>query len=341
MAVAGAGYFSAFHVDGWLRNPDAELVALADPEPGKADTLLQGSGHRTEGIATFSDSAAMFQAVRPDIIDIAAPPAAHRGLIAAALQTGAAAIVCQKPFCGGLAQARAAVADAQRAGKLVVVHENFRFQPWYRALRRELDAGRVGRLYQVTFRLRPGDGQGADAYLARQPYFRQMDRFLIHETAIHWVDTFRFLMGEPASVYADLRRLNPAIAGEDCGLFLYRFADGRRALFDGNRLADHAARNPRLTMGECLVEGAAGAIALDGDGRLSFRARADTGWIPLAVDISQAGFGGDCVHALQCHVTDHLLHGTPLENDAGSYLRNMEIEEALYRSAATDRSVEV
>ena len=31
-----------------------------------------------------------------------------------------------------------------------------------------------------------GDGQGPRAYLDRQPYFQQMPRFLIHETAIHY-----------------------------------------------------------------------------------------------------------------------------------------------------------
>ena len=35
----------------------------------------------------------------------------------------------------------------------------------------------------------PGDGQGPDAYLARQPYFQAMERFLVHETAIHLIDT--------------------------------------------------------------------------------------------------------------------------------------------------------
>ena len=36
----------------------------------------------------------------------------------------------------------------------------------------------------------------APAYLERQPYFQTMPRFLVHETAIHLVDVFRFLLGE-------------------------------------------------------------------------------------------------------------------------------------------------
>lgn len=111
-------------------------------------------------------------------------------------------------------------------------------------------------MYQVTFRLRPGDGKGPDAYLERQPYFQTMEKFLVHETAIHLIDVFRFLLAEePSAVYAALRRLNPAIAGEDAGMMLFDFPSGARAVFDGNRLADHKAENRRLTMGEMVIEG--------------------------------------------------------------------------------------
>ena len=82
-----------------------------------------------------------------------------------------------------------------------------------------LYAATIGeKLHTLTFRSRPGDGWAADAYLARQPYFREMPRFLIHETGIHFIDTFRYLAGEVTRVYCRLRKLNPAIAGEDCGL---------------------------------------------------------------------------------------------------------------------------
>ncbi|MDH5538181.1 MAG: hypothetical protein OEY03_02140 [Rhizobacter sp.] len=64
----------------------------------------------------------------------------------------------------------AAFAEARRTP--LVVHENFRFMPSFRECRRLIDARHFGRLHGITFRLRPGDGQGARAYLDRQPYFR-------------------------------------------------------------------------------------------------------------------------------------------------------------------------
>ena len=54
--------------------------------------------------------------------------------------------------------------------------------------------------------MRPGDGQGKDAYFNRQPYFQKMERFLIHETAIHLIDVYRYLFGDIKSVFASLSR---------------------------------------------------------------------------------------------------------------------------------------
>ncbi|MEP3275963.1 MAG: Gfo/Idh/MocA family oxidoreductase [Stappiaceae bacterium] len=335
VAVIGAGYFSQFHVDAWRRNSDTELVAIADTNEQNARDLAADDAN----IAVYGDAASLLSEQKVDIVDVVVPPAAHLDMLRLILAYDVA-IICQKPFCGTLANARQALDMIEEAGRLVVVHENFRFQPWYRKIKSLIDEGLVGDLYQVTYRLRPGDGQGADAYLARQPYFQKMERFLIHETGVHWVDTFRYLLGEPKSVLADLRRLNPAISGEDSGFFIYRYDDGRRALFDGNRLVDHVAENSRRTMGELIVEGAKGVLSLNGDGEIFFRQMGSAEATLIASAFSTDGFGGDCVYALQRHVSDHLLHGAPIENEARDYVGNIVIEEAIYESAASGAAVQ-
>ncbi len=336
VAVAGAGHYARFHLAAWARLADAEPVAVADPDLGRAEALAG----RWRVPRAFADVAAMLDAVRPDLLDIVVPPGAQPALIALAAERGVDA-VCQKPFCPSLAEAEAAVAGAEAAGVRLIVHENFRFQPWHRAARAALDAGRVGAPVQVAFRHRPGDGQGADAYLARQPYFRTMPRFLVRETGVHFIDTFRFLLGEITAVTADLRRLNPAIAGEDAAVLLLEFAGGGRGLYDGNRLLDHPAEDARLTHGTMLIEGSEGTLRLDGDGRLHHRRRGvreETG-IPVAVDTRPDVTGGGSVEALQAHVLRHLRDGAAVENAARDYLANLRVEEAAYASAAAGRRI--
>ena len=331
----GAGFFAGLHVEAWARNPDVTFAGLVDHDQDKARRLAD---EHAPDAQIFQDATEAIATISPDIIDIATPPNTHADLISVADQAAPKAIICQKPFCGDLETARRTVEATQSR---LVVHENFRFQPWYRMIRDMLDQGQIGDLYQIHFRLRPGDGQGDDAYLARQPYFQEMERFLVHETAIHWIDTFRYLMGEPSAVFADLRRLNPVIKGEDAGHILFKFDSGKRAVFDGNRLSDHAADNPRLTMGECRIEGSKGTITLNGFGQIHHRHSGETAETEVTTSYTKEGFGGDCVYAFQKHVSDHLIRLAPLENTAQEYLRNMEIEEQIYRSASSGQLIEL
>ena len=324
VACLGAGYFSQFHYDSWARLNDVALVGACDLDADKA---------RATGIHAFEKLDALLRAVQPDILDIIVPPSGHADAIRTALKHGVRTLICQKPFCTSRDEAEALTRDAEDAGATLVIHENFRFQPWYRAVKSALDEGHIGEVLQATFRLRPGDGQGPQAYLDRQPYFQTMERFLVHETAVHWIDTFRFLFGQPSAVYADLRKVNQVIAGEDAGYILFDHPGGVRSIFDGNRSIDHAAENHRLTLGEGLFEGTEGVISLKGDGSLWLRRKGATEPHALMPAQQWMGFGGDCVHALQSHVVAHLRQGAPLENTARDYLKVIAIEEAIYASA--------
>ncbi|MEM9814303.1 MAG: Gfo/Idh/MocA family oxidoreductase [Pseudomonadota bacterium] len=329
IGVLGAGYFARFHHEAWSRMPGARLAAIADRDLDKAREAAPAGVHALPGLTELL-------AMGPDILDVAVPPPAHAEAIRAGLAAGVRAIICQKPFGASIAEAEDLAAEAAAAGIPLIIHENFRFQPWYRVLRREIAAGTIGTPMNLTFRLRTGDGQGPEAYLSRQPYFQTMPRLLIHETGVHWIDTFRYLLGaDPSHVYADLRRLNPVIAGEDAGHLILTFEGGVRALFDGNRLLDHAAENTRTTLGEALIEGSGGTLTLDGAGVVRARAFGERESRVIFTPGPLPGFAGDCVHALQAHVVSALLTGTPLENRAAEYLTVRRIEAAAYRSSET------
>ena len=334
LAAIGAGYFSQFQYRGWLRIDDVEMVGICNRSRTKGEEFA-----RTFGIpAVFTDSAEMLRALRPDVVDIITPPETHLDIIkqAAALKID---VICQKPFCRNLTEAREAVELAGHAGIRLLVHENFRFQPWYEKIREVIEAGDLGQVYQATFRLRPGDGQGASAYMNRQPYFREMPRFLVHETAVHLIDVFRYLFGEASGVYASLRRLNPGIAGEDAGMVILEMANGIQAVFDGNRLSDHRAANRRLTMGEWTIEGSKGVLKLDGDARLTLRSHGSNDESPLGFSWSDNDFGGDCVYRFQRHAADVLLNRSSAQTLAADYLENLRIEEAVYQSHHSGRRI--
>jgi predicted dehydrogenase len=336
VAGAGAGYFSQFHLEAWKSIPGVEYCGLCDADTAKARALADRFGVAQ----VFADARDMLDRVKPDLFDIVTPPASHAALAGLAGERRIPTI-CQKALAPSYAEALEIVDGAERAGVAFVVHENFRWQPWYREAKRLLDAGKLGTPHSIAFRMRPGDGQGPRAYLDRQPYFQSMERFLVFEAGIHLIDTFRFLMGEVQAVYARLRRMNPAIKGEDAGYIVFEFAGGAAGMFDGNRLNDHVADDPRRTMGELWLEGSAGVLRLDGFARLWWKPH-QGGEREHAYDRGPEGtFGGGCVRALQAHVVRHFAEGAPLENRGRDYLANLRVQEAVYRSSAEGRRIEL
>ena len=162
IAVVGAGYFAAFQLEGW-RDAGASVVGLCDLDRPRAEALAARFGVGQ----VHDDAATMLDALQPDLVDVVLPPAAQAAVVRAALERGLPTI-CQKPFGIDLGDAEAMAASADAQGVPLVVHENFRFTPWFRECRRLIDAGHFGRLHGISFRLRPGDGQGA-ARLPRPP----------------------------------------------------------------------------------------------------------------------------------------------------------------------------
>ena len=330
IGVVGAGYFAQLHHQAWMTAKGAYLCAVADSDERAKCPV---------GVHRYRCLNDMLQQEQIDILDIITPPHSHAELIRDAISSGIGKIICQKPFCKTLDEAQEITKLAKAHQVELIIHENFRFQPWYRVLKAEIETGQLGQLYQFRFDLRPGDGRGADAYLNRQPYFQKMERFLVHETAVHFLDLFTFLFGRPHAVYADVRRLNPAIAGEDAALIIFKYKTGMRAIFDGNRLACHKADNHRLTMGEALFETQTASFFLDGFGAVHKRLhlKADSKVILPAYQGDE--FGGNCVTHLIHHALQAWQEGQIPENQAQDYLSILELEEAVYQSAASGQTI--
>jgi D-apiose dehydrogenase len=328
IAVVGCGYFSHFHFDAWSRIDGVDVVACCDTDVGRGNSASM----QYNIPQVFTDHRVMLDACEVDAVDIVTGPQSHLAIVSDVAARGAS-IICQKPLASTLGQAKAIVETAARARVRLMVHDNFRFQPWYREIRKLLDAKVIGgRLHTIAHRIRTGDGHGSDAYLGRQPYFRDMPRFLIDEAGVHTVDTMRYLAGEVKRVWCMTRKLNPVIAGEDAAIAVLDFVGGGLGHYDANRFNESLTENARYTFGEMTVETDKGTIRLYDDGRLTIqplgRAERDHAYQP-----STLGFAGDSVRATQQHFVDGLREKKPLETEGDAYLRTLAIVEAMYRSA--------
>lgn len=329
--VLGAGYFSRFHYEAWQRIPEVEIVAVANRSVDQARAAAAEFG--IPRASAWNELAAMLDAEKPDFVDIITPPETHREAVQLAAARGIA-IICQKPLAPTWTECVAIVESARRASVRLMIHENFRWQPWYRAMRRLLEAGTLGELFSINIHTRLGDGWQPDAYLARQPFFRTYPRLFVYETGVHFLDTFRYLGGEIATVFARLQKRNSDIQGEDAAQIVCGFASGATAMLDASRYNESDAANPRYTFGLVRLDGSKGHVELDLAGNLTLKLLGQPSRT-LDYPHPHEGFAGDCVYAIQRHFVDRMADGAPFENTGEDYLKSTALMEACYRSAAS------
>jgi len=336
-AVAvGAGYFSHFQYEAWERIPEVTVTAFCNRSEKRAKPIMENYGIPRH----YVDYREMLEKEKPDFVDIITPPPTHLEMCKIAAELGIH-IMCQKPLAPTFEEARQIVQCTDRAGIRFMVHENWRFQPWYREIRKLLDSGVVGeKVHSIYFRSRMGDGWGQNAYLDRQPYFRDYPRLLVYENGVHFIDTYRYLAGEIRQVYAVLKKLNPVIAGEDYASVIFNFASGATGIWDANRYNECNFDKPRYTFGELLLDANGGSIRLYLDGGITIQRLGEKEQTHDYHHEDRA-FSGDCVYTTQRHFIDRMLDGKPFETNGAQYLKTLAVQEAVYESASKNAAVTV
>lgn len=325
-ALVGCGFFGQIHLEGWRRIAEADIAAACDTDLRKAEAAAP---------VGYDNLERMLDIEKPDFLDIATRPELHLSMLRAAAERGIP-VICQKPMAPTWEECLEMVRIARRAGIPFMIHENWRWQPWYRVVAGEMAKGTMGEPVTYTFRTRKRDGAGDEPYTL-QPYFRQMPRLLLFETLVHHIDTARFLFGELDTLYARTRRVNRRIAGEDQVLIVASHQSGLAGLIDGNRFLDLAPDSPPLGDAQFEFENGALRIAANGD---VLRLRPEGGELIWKNEVS-SGYRGDSVRATSQHFAQCLLAGHAFETTGRDYLVTVAAVEAGYRSQAEGRAVPV
>ncbi|WP_213584755.1 Gfo/Idh/MocA family protein [Paenibacillus sp. J2TS4] len=193
-----------------------------------------------------------------DLVDINAPSNVHKDIAIAAARAGKH-LFCEKPLSVTLEEARAMLAEANRAGVKHMIGFNYRFAPAVQLAKKLVSEGRLGRIYHFR------------AWFLQDwivdPQFPLVWR-LQKEVAgsgthgdlgAHLIDLARYLVGELAEVigmsetFITERPLPDSMEGlsargskdapkgkvdvDDATLFLARFADGALGSFEATRMA--------------------------------------------------------------------------------------------------------
>ncbi len=319
-AMIGCGWFAENHRQAWLRIPEVEIVAAADLRLDRAQRFANRA---------YSSAEEMLECEELDFVDIATHAASHLHMVSLACKKRIP-IICQKPIAPDWAGAIKIVNAVDAAGVRLMIHENWRWQPWYRVVHEMVARGDIGAPIGYGFRFRRRDGLG-DAPYTEQAYFRQEPRLIIQVTLVHHIDTARFLFGEIDSVFAQASRRNPRIAAEDQAILTVAHESGTHGWIDGHRFLDPNPDGP--AMGDAFFEGELGTLSIPATGDV-YRDN-----ILVWKNEVTAGPLGDSVRATLAHFISCLKDGSPFESEGRSYLRTFAAVEAAYRSIAERRYV--
>lgn len=213
IAVLGLGFMGSTHLKALRRLPGVEVVAVMDQDEQRLSGDLSsiqgnigGPGERFDFSAIKRYRTIEEVAADPDVeaVDICLPTHLHAPATLAALRNGKHVLV-EKPMALDGPSCEQMIAEARRAGRILMVAQVLRFIPSYTALRDLLRQGRLGAVRAAIFRRRC-----AAPTWGPWEFDASKSGGGVFDLLIHDVDMCLHLFGPPRSVratgYEDLRQ---------------------------------------------------------------------------------------------------------------------------------------
>ena len=342
VAIVGYGPHGGMgwhHGRGLTATEGLELVAVVDP----SDERRKAAGDDFPGgLAAYASVDDLLGDPDVDLAIVATPPSAHFGLVRQLLRAGRH-VACEKPLCLTAAEADELIDTAAANERVLTVHQNRRWDPDFLAVRRAVDAGLLGALFNVeTF-------VGGFEHPCRAWHSDvQVSGGAVYDWGSHHVDWILQLLGSaPARVTTHgHKRVWHDVTNLDQLRLHLAWDDGREAEFFQSDVA--AVRRPKF-----FVQGTAGTLV--GEYRpLTFeRIEAGRGYVveqphhaeaPATLTLAryESGYGLTSTalpvapaqpYPFHRNLADHLHLGEPLAVTAESVRSVVAVLEASQRSS--------
>lgn len=236
--IAGAGMMGREHIRNLKLFADVEIVALADPVADSIAHARAALGDAAGSAAEFSDTEAMLAGSRLDAVIVVSPNHTHRTVLEP-LFNSKVAILCEKPLCTTLADARWAADRAAAHPAVFWTGMEYRFMPPVNRFIDDVRAGEIGRLAMLSIR------EHRFPFLVKVGDWNRFSRNTggtMVEKCCHFFDLMRLITGaEAVSVFCsgamDVNHRDERYEGEtpdiiDNSYTIVEFAGGVRAMLD-------------------------------------------------------------------------------------------------------------
>ncbi len=338
--VIGCGNIAPVHAQAVLDAPRAALRGFLGRSPARAEAL-----GRRFGVPWSVDAAEFLRRSDFAAVLIGTPSGTHAELGIRAAEAGKHVLV-EKPIEVTLEKARALIAACRQNGvKLGVIFQS-RFLPAVQILKRAVERGRLGRVYQADAYVK---WYREPAYYAsaswRGTYALDGGGALINQS-IHTIDLLQYLAGPVATVFGHAERLrHTTIEAEDTAVAVVKFASGAVGVIEGaTSLRPGFARRLEL-------HGEKGSVILEGNEIREWRVEGGGEEEQALAQLAEHDASDGAADPTRLDVSGHrrqvedliaaVREGRPPAVDGPEAIKALAIVLAMYRSSREGQPVAV
>lgn len=193
--IGCGGVVQDLHLPAWGGIDDLVIAALCDPNEANLNQVS-----RRLGVTRIYTQVDRFLDENRDLdfVSVATPGFTHYDIAGKVMEHGLN-LLLEKPVALSLKEALDLQARAERAKIVFGVVQNYRFRDCVLTARRDLEAGRIGRIYQVNTTF-----HGESLYNEPSPWMweERRHRTLLYEVGVHFLDLQTYFAGPMARVLA-------------------------------------------------------------------------------------------------------------------------------------------
>jgi predicted dehydrogenase len=274
-----------------------------------------------------------------EIVDIAVPPWEQLKVVEK-IVAGKKHMLCQKPLADSFADASKIVELGKKAGVKQAINHQMRWDAGIRASKHLLEQGIIGQPTDAQIQVSCATPWHMWHWLAAVP------RLEIQYHSIHYIDSMRFLFGDPEWVTSRHARYakQGSVKGETKTITIMDYADGLQAMVAVNHYNEWAETFAtfRFIGTEGAIDGTIGLMYNYPSGRpdtmtvtssqygkgVKITPTFDEMWIPDAF----VGTMASLMQAIEANTE-------PQDNSTADNLNTLRVVYAAYQSAAENRSV--
>jgi predicted dehydrogenase len=318
------GYGGAFnmgraHLNAMNDSPGLQGVAVCDLDKARTDVAAKDF----PGIKTYNSVEEMLANPEIDLVTVITPHNTHADLCIQCSNAGKH-VITEKPMCITLDEADAMIDAAKKAGKMISVFHNRRWDGDHLAMEEVIQKGLLGDVFRIEAY---AGGWGHPGHWWRSVKAISGGHF--YDWGAHFLYWMLNLVPEKKleSVYGVYqKRVWTDVTNEDEVQAVIRFKDGAVGCIQMSSIA-------RVGLPRWRILGTKGAIEDHGGGKFKLFTEIDG----LKAEAEVPYKNGDWV-AYYRNVADHLVNGAPLEVTAEKARRVIEVIDLSERSSKSGQA---